>query len=128
MNNDTKISVNLIINGGTRHLVGTKEIPFVLTKKDLTPIKLTKKERDKVVKKGVQKVKDYVWEDASIHINMTRMAYNYFISTTIPEGYNEKTQGKKWKNLTPEERLEWHISSYASARGAKSYNYTVLED
>ena len=41
MNNDTKISVNLIINGGTRHLVGTKEIPFVLTKKDLTPIKLT---------------------------------------------------------------------------------------
>lgn len=128
MNSDIKISVTLIVPGGTRHLVGVKEIPYTITKQDLTSVKLPKKERNKIVKQGIQKTNDYIWKDAFIHINMTRYAYDYFISPSVPEGYNEKTQKRKWRSLSPENRIEWHIATYASSRGAKEYSYNILED
>lgn len=128
MENDNKISVTYVVPGATRHLKGTKKIPYILTKQDLSYNKLPKKEGKEVVKKGVQKMYDYIWENGTIHTNMTRVAYDYFISDAVPDHFNEKKEGKKWKNMSAEQRLDWHIAFSAQCRGALEFSYQVLED
>lgn len=126
MNTEPKVSLTIFVEGSTRHCLGEKDIPFVITKQDLTTQKLPKEIGRKVVKKGTIKTKDYVWENAQIHINIPRCAYDYMVSSEIPAKYPRKA--KHWGSLSPKERLHWHMNLISESRGGKNFSYAVIDE
>lgn len=86
-------------------------------------------------------------------INISRDAYNYFISNEVPYGYHAPKsfkpyapirshldrKTKKWVDGTPiemqawkvaskEQRLKWHLNSICESMGGKMESYVVLND
>lgn len=124
MNNENKISLTIIVEGSTMHSNGIKKIPYVVTKQDLTTKKLPPKIGSKVVRKGIINVVGYSTVDAKIHLNLTREAYDYYISGDKPTDYPKKD----WKRLSNKEKLDFHMASLARAKNGKAFSYVVLED
>lgn len=124
MANDTKVSLTIYVAGSTRHCLGIKEIPWKLTKQDLTSVELPKKEGKVVVKTGVAKVPHYEWIDASVHLNISKVAYDYMVSEEKPRHYHKKD----WLLLKPKQRLAWHMAFIAETKGSSKFTYSVIDD
>lgn len=124
MENNAKISLTINVAGSTRHCLGVKKIPYKVTKQDLTSVNLPPYMGNKVVFKGVAKVPDYVYKDAQIHINISRIAYDWMISDDKPAQYFRKD----WKKLSPKQRLAWHMQFISESRNGKSYSHHIIED
>lgn len=62
------------------------------------------------------------------HLNISREAYNYFISAEEPAGYTDYRIGKHWKNLSKDDRLEWHLKRIAESKNGKLVDFHVYED
>lgn len=80
-------------------------------------------------------------------INLTKDAYDYFISNEAPYGYrapkdfkpSAKAKKKKqsdnlsnnalaWRDSSIKERLEWHLNSICASMGGKMESYKVFND
>lgn len=126
MENNAKISLTIYVAGSTRHCLGMKKIPWELTKQDLASKKLPPHIGKQIVKRGIAKVPNYVYEDASIHINLSRAAYDYMISEEKPKHYRDKKVS--WSSLTEKQRLDWHMALISESRGGLRFSYSVIED
>lgn len=104
MDNIIKISLTIVIEGST--LVRKSE-PITLGKKNHKHYPLETK-------------------DAIYHVNLTKEAYDYMISSESPDWARVKFI--KWKKLKPEERLELHMKRICDSYKGKSYKYSILED
>lgn len=129
MNNQIKILVTISgITGATLHTENTIKIPFVITKGDLHWQKHHKPykgaDKDKIVRKGIRKIKNIVSVPCSKGIKMSYDAYNYMTSKDSPEWYFKKD----WGRLTPIQRLELHLQRTCMHEGGTSFTYSILED
>lgn len=126
MENDAKISLTIYVAGSTRHCLGMRKIPWKLTKQDLTSKELPPHIGKQIVRRGTVKVPNYVYVDASIHLNLSRAAYEYMISEEKPKYYRDKKVS--WGSLTAKQRLDWHMAFISESRGGLRFSYSVIED
>lgn len=121
----TKLAVTILgIPGSTRRKVGVVKIPYVLTKQDLSSVKLPEKERNKIAKKGWYKIPKYEYVSCSQRINMTEEAYDYFVSNAKPEWYLKKD----WGRLNKKQRLECHLERTMQQFNGTSFTYSIIDD
>ena len=132
MNSEPKISLTLVLEGSACRETGEyKEGEFTILAKDLLDgKKRTKKEGEKLIKKGTYKRKKYEYVPATKHINMCYDAYLYMISSECPHWFETKEgpRLKVWARLSEASRLNRHMAAIASANHALSYSYSILED
>lgn len=78
---------------------------------------------------------------ASKSIGLSEEAYNYFISSELPEGFHAPRNFKPkvspfrksvnlqaWLAMSKEERLEWHLNSICESMGGTLASYSVHGD
>lgn len=129
MNNNIKILLNIEgIEGATIHTEGRYKVPYTLTKGDLHWMKhhktYTKEDKDKVVYKGIRKVRRMTVIPCTKALKLTKDAYDYFTSNASPEWYFKKN----WSRLSKEEKLAIHFQRICEHNGGDSYSYSILED
>ena len=61
-------------------------------------------------------------------IKMSQEAYEYMTSTMCPEWFVYQGGIHKWKQFTPEQRLELHLERLRKAVGGRAYTYVVFGD
>lgn len=67
-------------------------------------------------------------------INISSVAYNYFISTEVPEAFEVPAnfpvslKSKLWKLLSKEQRLRWHCGRIADTLGGRVESFIVFPD
>lgn len=126
MNNTTKISLTIVLEGST--LVRKSEpevIKYTITKRDLEPYREWRgKDGLEVVKKGEYKWYSRIAKPAAQHINMNVDAYNYMTSSECPYWAKPKV----WATMSETQRLEAHLQRVCEHVGGKSFTYEVLED
>ena len=61
-------------------------------------------------------------------IKMSQEAYDYMTSIACPEWFIHQGGIHKWKQLSPEQRLELHLERICKAMGGKSYSYSIFGD
>lgn len=128
MNNTIKISLTINgIEGSTLVRRSEAEIlKYSYTEREMNPRKKFRgKEGLNVVRKG--KVKYWPLEavPASQHINMTKEAYDYMISSNCPAWFHKP---KEWKRFNQTQRLECHLARTCQHFKGTSYSYIILED
>lgn len=114
MENSIKISLTIELEGS----VLLNEEPEVITNFKSKSKKFKKKEKSSF-KDILIKTKP-----AQQHINMTKQAYLYMISSEVPKW----AKAKEWYSLSQRERLERHLAKTCEHFGGKSFTYTILED
>lgn len=114
MENQIKISLTIELEGS----VLLNEEPEVITNFKSKSKKFKKKEKSSF-KDILIKTKP-----AQQHINMTKQAYLYFISSETPEW----AKPENWRMLSQRERLERHLTKTCEHFRGKSFTYTILED
>jgi len=75
-------------------------------------------------KEGEELITKKVDSPASQVINMSEETYQYYTSGAVPERYL-RTCHKPWSILTPEERLNWHLSEIQYDLHATSFSKVV---
>lgn len=83
----------------------------------------------KQVKKLREPITFYTRKNREIKqvINMTEEAYNYFTGSEAPQGYHAPSDFK-WKTMSEEQRLTWHLTTIAANMGGRVASYTVFND
>lgn len=125
MNNEIKVCLTIELEGSTIVRSGSYNIPYVITKQDINPLKKFKGNQGKeIVKKGSIPHKKVTITPAYQHINITTDSYNYMVSKECP--YWEKI--KDWMRMSKKARLESHLLKTCEHFRGKSFTYEVLED
>ena len=75
---------------------------------------------------------------ASKSVNLTNEAYEYFISSELPEGFHAPKNFKPkvspfrkpvnlqcWLSMSETERLEWHLNNICASMGGTMASYTI---
>lgn len=133
MNNETKILLTINLEGGIL-LKGEPEVKkYYLTKKDLFPSQKFKGDSGKkVIRSGKYVHIPTTQSVAQQSIKMCRAAYDYMISTEVPNWFSPykpmKARLKEWSNLTPTQRLELHLARTCRHFNGKSFTYQIVED
>lgn len=75
-----------------------------------------------------QRTKDIVYYTRKVKkakqvINITKAAYDYYISNEVPFGYK-----KSWKSLSKEQKIAWHLNAICEELGGQMVSYVVFED
>ena len=61
-------------------------------------------------------------------LKMSSESYEYMTSTACPDWFIPQGGIHKWKQLSPEQRLELHLDRTCKALRGKSYSYVVFND
>ena len=112
MNNDIKVSLSITLQGSTLVRQENNEL-----------ITRTNKKTGKSYKKKITTY-SLVNKPAILHKNLTRDAFNYFISTESCPSLKKK----EWKRMSEKERLEKHLATLCSVYRGKSFTYQIFED
>lgn len=125
MNNDPKILLTVVLEGGALHRVVSEPRKWYLTKKDLNPSRKFKEgEGNKIVKSG--RYRSYTLEaaDCNLKTTLTKDAYDYMVAPTPPDWYFNK---KAWGRMNAKERLEVHLNRICQSHRGKSFTYQIIE-
>ena len=100
----------------------------------------------KIFNKEENKPETYVYftrknRPAKQTINISEEAYEYYVSTEVPNSFHipaelkaslkrshESFEQQAWKKLSKEERLVWHLKSICDSMGGTMESYTVFDD
>ena len=126
MNNATKILLTINLEGGVLTRQDKPEIiMWSLNERDLDPNKNWKdREGLKIVKRGNTNHYNFNSKECKQRINITKDAYDYFISDEAPSFIKKST----WFMLKENQRIEVHLNSISESLGGKSYIYQILND
>ena len=145
---DVKVSLTLLIPGSKRY---SKQLCFknseIVDKKGRKtiveePIPGMTDEHHLVVQHFDKKTKKHFHAHYRFHtrkcipaekvINLTQDAFDYMTSAGCPAWFRIREDKKKpqdvWRDLEPEQRLEFHLHRIAEAENAIVKSYQILED
>jgi len=126
MNNDPKVLLTVILEGGTLHRVVNESKKWYLTKKDLNPKRtFTGDDGNKIVKSGKYRSYSLVPVDCNLKTTLTKDAYDYMTSSYVPDWYPNK---KAWGRMSAKERLEAHLSRICLSHRGKSFTYQIIDN
>jgi hypothetical protein len=115
--------------------------PVWVTVKELDPMKTDRETIIITGKDGNEEMLSIITRKArpaSKSINLTKEAYDYFISQELPEGFHAPKNFKPkvspfkkpinlqaWLSMSETERLEWHLTNICSSMGGTMASYTI---
>lgn len=128
MNNNAKILLTIHLEGGTLVRKSSPEI-VVATYQKQSYSSTTKKwgNPGETVTTHARHFGNDV-KPCVLKVTLTDYAYNYMISSEIPEFWEKSKAGVWSKKLKPEDRLKIHLNKICRHHGGKYFTYEILED
>lgn len=128
---DAKLSLTIELQGST--MMSPQECGENPDNYDRNWMLLSVKSFDKKTKKFFYRkepleFKTRKCKPATQVIKMSQEAYDYMTSIACPEWFINQGGIHKWKQLSPEQRLELHLERTCKAMGGKSYSYSIFGD
>lgn len=128
---NVKMSVTIMLPGGT--MMAPQECGENPKNYDRNVITLSVKHFDKKTKKSFFRNEPLEFKTRKCNpvpqvINMSEEAYEYMTSAMCPEWFIPMGGISKWKKLSANERLDFHLERTCQAMGGISFDYVVFED
>ena len=128
---DAKLSLTVVLPGST--MMSPQECGENPSNYDRQFMVLSVKTYDKKTKKAFFRKEPLEFrtrkcKNATQVIKMSQEAYEYMTSVACPEWFLNQGGISKWKRLSAEERLEFHLERTCKAMGGLSYSYVIFGD
>ena len=128
---DVKLSVTIVLPGST--MLTPQECGENPDNYDRNWMLLSVKTFDKKTKKYFYRKEPLEFKtrkciNAQQVLKMSTEAYEYMISSSCPEWYINKGGIHRWKQLSPDERLNLHLERTCKALKGLAYSYVIFND